>query len=49
MMAKRRELLDEAWTLVADLFTEPTACGRPRLSDRLLVDGVLWVRPGVWL
>nr|WP_275094171.1 MULTISPECIES: transposase [Pseudomonas] len=42
-MAKRYELSDEAWALVADLFTETHGRGRPRLSDRLMLDGVLWV------
>lgn len=42
-MAKRYELSDEAWTVVADLFTETRGRRRPRLSDRLMLDGVLWV------
>ncbi|MBF8704705.1 IS5 family transposase [Pseudomonas putida] len=42
-MAKRYELSDEAWTVVADLFIETHSRGRPRLSDRLMLDGVLWV------
>lgn len=42
-MAKRYELSDEAWIVVADLFTETHGRGRPRLSDRLMLDGVLWV------
>lgn len=42
-MAKRYELSDEAWTMVADLFTETHGRGWPRLSDRLMLDGVLWV------
>ena len=42
-MAKRYELSDEAWTVVADLFTETHGRGRPRRSDRLMLDGVLWV------
>ena len=40
-MAKRYELSDEAWTMVADLFTETHGRGRPGLSDRLMLDGVL--------
>jgi len=40
-MAKRYELSDEAWTMVADLFTEGQRKGRPRLSDRLMLDGAL--------
>jgi transposase len=42
-MAKRYELSDEAWVVVADLFTETHGRGRPRLSDHLMLDGVLWV------
>ncbi len=42
-MAKRYELSDESWAVVADLFTESHGRGRPRLSDRLMLDGVLWV------
>ena len=42
-MAKRYELSDEAWGVVSDLFMETHGRGRPRLSDRLMFDGVLWV------
>ena len=42
-MAKRFELLDEAWDVVADLFTPTHTRGRPRSSDRLMLDGVLWL------
>jgi len=42
-MAKRYELSGEAWTMVSDLFVEKRNQGRPRLSDRLMLDGVLWV------
>jgi transposase len=42
-MAKRYELSDEAWTVVADLFTETHGRGRSRLNDHLMLDGVLWV------
>lgn len=42
-MAKRYELSDEAWILVADLFTSTHTRGRPRSSDRLMLDGVLWL------
>lgn len=41
-MAKRYELSDEAWDVVSDLFIETHGRGRPRLSDRLMLDGVLW-------
>ena len=42
-MAKRYELSDEAWDVVSDLFIETHGRGRARLSDRLMLDGVLWV------
>lgn len=42
-MAKRYELSDEAWDVVADLFTPTPTRGRPRSSDRLILDGVLWL------
>lgn len=42
-MVKRYELSDEAWPVVADLFTETHGRGRPRLSGRLILDGVIWV------
>jgi len=42
-MAKRYELSDEAWDVVSNLFIENHGRGRPRLSDRLMLDGVLWV------
>lgn len=29
--------------MVADLFTETHGRGRPRLSDRLMLDGMLWI------
>ena len=42
-MAKRYELPDAAWDLVADLFTEARRSGRPRADDRLMLNGVLGV------
>ena len=42
-MAKRYELSDEACVVVSDLFIETHGRGRPRLSARLMLDGVLWV------
>lgn len=42
-MAKRYELSDEAWDVVSDLSIENHSRGQPRLSDRLMLDGVLWV------
>jgi transposase len=42
-MAKRYELPDAAWELVADLFIEARRGGRPRADDRLMLNGILWV------
>lgn len=42
-MAKRYELPDAAWDLVADIFYEPRRSGRPRTDDCLMLNGVLWV------
>ena len=42
-MAKRYELPDESWELIADLFIETRCVGRPRADDRLMLNGVLWV------
>lgn len=42
-MAKRYEISDEAWDLAADLLTEGRHRGRPRVDDRLMLDGVLWI------
>ena len=42
-MAKRYELPDAAWGLVADIFYETRRSGRPRADDRLMLNGVLWV------
>ena len=41
-MAKRYEFTGEAWDVVPDLFIETHARGRPRLSGRPMLDGVLW-------
>ena len=43
-MANRYEISDVAWDLVADLFTQPRRTGRPRIDDRLMLNGVLWLR-----
>jgi transposase len=40
--AKRYELSDEAWDVVSDLFIETHGLGRLRLSERLMLDSVLW-------
>nr|WP_225776508.1 IS5 family transposase [Pseudomonas sp. Marseille-Q5115] len=42
-MAKRYELPDAAWDLVADIFTKNQRTGRPRTDDRLMLNGILWV------
>lgn len=42
-MAERYELSEEAWALVADTSTAAHLRGRPRRSNRLMLDGVLWV------
>ena len=42
-MAKRYEIPDAAWDLVADIFDEPHRSGRPRADDRLMLNGGLWV------
>ena len=42
-MAKRYELPDAAWDLVADIFYEPRRSGRPRTDDRLILNSVRWV------
>ena len=42
-MAKRYELPDAAWDLVADIFHEPRRSVRPRADDRLMLNGILWV------
>lgn len=42
-MAKRYELPDESWELIADIFIEIRCVGRPRTDDRLMLNGVLWV------
>jgi transposase len=42
-MARHHELSGEAWAIMADLFVEKRNRDRPRLSDRLMLDGALWV------
>lgn len=36
-------LTDEEWELIADVFPEPAATGRPRRAARIVLDGILWV------
>ncbi len=42
-MTKQYELPDEAWDLVADIFSELRHNGRPRTDDRRMLNGALWV------
>jgi len=42
-MAWRYEHSDEAWAVVSGLFIETPGRGQSRLSERLMLDGVLWV------
>ena len=39
---RRYELTDPQWALIEDLFPEQTM-GRPRLDDRRLFNGILWI------
>lgn len=36
-------LTDDEWELIADVFPEPAATGRPRRDPRTVLDGILWV------
>lgn len=36
-------LTDDEWELIADVFPEPAATGRPRRDTRTVLDGILWV------
>ncbi|WP_139182075.1 IS5 family transposase [Pseudomonas flexibilis] len=42
-MAKRYELPDAAWELIADLVSPAQKMGRPRSDDRLMLNGIFWV------
>ncbi|MBK1656397.1 MULTISPECIES: IS5 family transposase [Allochromatium] len=42
-MSRRYELPEEAWELIADLFSRPQRTGRPRRDDRLMLNGLFWV------
>ena len=42
-MAKRYELADAAWDLIADIFDKPCRGERLRTDDRLMLNGALWV------
>jgi transposase len=39
---RRYELTDAQWNLIEDLFPEQTI-GRPRLSDRQVLNAILWI------
>ncbi len=39
-------LTDDEWELIADVFPEPAATGRPRRDARTVLDGILWVLRG---
>ncbi len=36
-------LTDDEWDCISDLFGEPAATGRPPVSRRQVMDGILWV------
>jgi transposase len=45
-MARREELTDEQWSLIEPLFDKPPVVatrGRPRRSEREVLNGVLWI------
>jgi transposase len=42
-MAKRYELPDATWELIADLVSPAQKMGRPRSDDRLMLNGIFWV------
>ncbi len=45
-MARREELTDEQWALIEPLFDKPPVVatrGRPRRSEREVMNGVLWI------
>ncbi|NCA72356.1 MAG: transposase, partial [Sphingobacteriia bacterium] len=42
-MSRRYALPEEAWELIADLFSRPARTGRPRRDDRLMLNGLWWV------
>jgi transposase len=43
MPMARLLLTDDEWELIADVFPEPAATGRPRRDTRTVLDGILWV------
>jgi transposase len=42
-MMARLLLTDDEWDLIADVFPEPAATGRPPRNPRQIVDGILWI------
>jgi transposase len=42
-MAKRYELPDEAWELIADIVSPEQKIGRPHSDDRLMLNGIFWI------
>jgi transposase len=36
-------LTDDEWELIEDLFDEPGVMGRPPVSRRMVLDGILWI------
>lgn len=39
----RHRLTDDQWELIRDIFPPPAPTGRPRVSRRMVVDGILWI------
>ncbi|MQG92119.1 transposase [Pseudomonas sp. MN1F] len=42
-MTKRGKISHDAWVVVTDLFNDTHGRGQPRRSDRLMLEGALWV------
>lgn len=42
-MMPRLRLTDDEWMLIADVFPEPAATGRPPRDPRDIIDGILWI------
>lgn len=42
-MTKRYKLSDSFWEMIEDLIPQDQKTGRPRHSDRLMLNGILWV------
>lgn len=39
----RHRLTDDQWELIGDIFPPPAPTGRPRVSRRMVVEGILWI------